>query len=406
MDACIGIITRTKDRPALLKRALESVVHQSFDDWIMVVVNDGGDPAAVDALVDIFSPRARGNIRVIHNPVSLGMEAASNRGIASIHTEYLAIHDDDDSWAPDFLAIAIAELELVKERFPQVAAVITMANSIYERMDGNTVRTESVEPYKPWIKQGFLSFDSMLIENQFAPIQMLFSYDAASKIGFFREDLPVLGDWDFNVRLMANHDIYVIPQVLAFYHHRVADQGIYGNSIHAGRAKHAQYSQLLRNEWLRADLAAGEIGIGAMGSLRWAIQHLQWTLEELRNQQWDLAHRIDALRQQNVVADLQFRDSRDVKSQPVRNAFRLIKFWLQSGRPVHYVAQTFRFLSAQGPKATIGRVKLWMIAQGEVAQSHSSALRLPRSRRKANRDNPIRSVLKKIRMWVGVKNGR
>ena len=38
----VAVITRTKDRPIFLKRALLSVSSQTFSDYIHVVVNDGG----------------------------------------------------------------------------------------------------------------------------------------------------------------------------------------------------------------------------------------------------------------------------------------------------------------------------------------------------------------------------
>ena len=46
----VVVVTRTKDRPVLLRRAMESVLSQSFQDWVHVVVNDGGDPVPVDWL--------------------------------------------------------------------------------------------------------------------------------------------------------------------------------------------------------------------------------------------------------------------------------------------------------------------------------------------------------------------
>lgn len=378
MDARVGIITRTKDRPALLKRALESIVNQSFDDWIMVVVNDGGDPETVDMLVDAFVARAKGKILVLHNPVSLGMEAASNRGIASVRTEYLAIHDDDDSWAPEFLTITVPELDLARKKFPRVAAVIAKANAIFERMDGNTIKIESVEPYRSWMREGFISLDSMLIENQFAPIQMVFSYDAAKEVGFFREDLLVLGDWDFNIRFMARYDIYVIPQVLAFYHHRIADQSVYGNSIIASRSRHESYNQMLRNEWLRKDLATASVGVGSFGTLRLAVERLHWTNNDFRNALHHLQSTVDDLMNRLVHASNRIDEIHDrliVQTRvrwPVKNSFLLVYIWLSSGGPFHYVAQTFRWIKAYILRATVAKVNHWTTIKEEKARRGAS----------------------------------
>ena len=46
----VAIITRTKNRCLLLRRAIESVLAQSFADWTHVIVNDGGNRYEVDLL--------------------------------------------------------------------------------------------------------------------------------------------------------------------------------------------------------------------------------------------------------------------------------------------------------------------------------------------------------------------
>lgn len=354
MNASVGIITRTKNRPALLRRALESVINQSYEDWRMVVVNDGGDPADVDRLVERYTSQVKDRISVVHNPVSLGMEAASNRGISTIRTRYLAIHDDDDSWAPEFLTIAVAELERIRETFPSVAGVITLANSVFERVDGKIVRIDRTEPYWTSDKRGLVSLDELLITNQFAPIQFLFRYDAAEEIGFFRTDLPVLGDWDFNVRFMCRYDIFIVPQFLAFYHHRVSDQGIYGNSIHAHRSRHELYATRLKNEWLRKDLRGSGTGIGTHIAMRQAVRDLRQRVEELaRNTGAQHAQRVPV-----PSALLQGLIGRRVIR--IRQLFSL---WAASGRRLHYAKKLFEVLSSEGPGAAVQRVKLWFFAR-------------------------------------------
>lgn len=354
MDASVGIITRTKNRPVLLRRALESVINQSYEDWRMVVVNDGGEPADVDRLVERYASQAKGRISVIHNPVSLGMEAASNRGIGTIRTRYLAIHDDDDSWAPEFLTIAVAELERIRETFPSVAGVVTLANAIFERIEGKTVQTDWTEPYRTSDKRGLVSLDELLTENQFAPIQFLFRYDAAEECGFFRADLPVLGDWDFNVRFMSRYDIFIVPQFLAFYHHRVSDQGIYGNSIIADRSRHDLYATLLKNGWLRRDLRGSGTGVGTHIAMRQAVRDLRQKVEEL-------ARNTGVPHAQAVP----------VSSAPLPGLIRrriirigqLFSLWVASGRRLHYVKKFFAVLSSEGLGAAVQRVKLWFFAR-------------------------------------------
>lgn len=344
IEAAVGIITRTKDRPVLLKRALESVVNQSYEDWRLVIVNDGGDPAVVDQLVDHYAPQFRDRASVIHNPSSLGMEAASNKGIQSIRTRYLVIHDDDDSWAPEFLTISVAEIEQIRKKFPNVAGVLALANAVYERVEGCVVHIDRTEPYRTSEKRGFVSFDELMTENQFAPIQFLFRYDAAQTIDFFRADLPVLGDWDFNIRFMCQYDVYIIPQFLAFYHHRISDQSVYGNSIIAGRTRHDLYATMLKNEWLRSEINENRIGVGAHIALRQAIHRMEKTSNVLPVQpHTELAKSTYTLRLSRL-----------------RNLFSL---WVASGQKLQTVKKFFRILFSEGSSSALRQIKLWYISR-------------------------------------------
>ena len=103
LNTRISVITRTKNRPLLLPRASESVLSQGIDNLVWVVVNDGGSKHDVERVTHDFRNRSDNDVVVIHNEASVGMEAASNIGIASCNSDYIVIHDDDDSWEPGFL---------------------------------------------------------------------------------------------------------------------------------------------------------------------------------------------------------------------------------------------------------------------------------------------------------------
>ncbi|MDD2767854.1 MAG: glycosyltransferase [Methylococcus sp.] len=357
MNGKVGIITRTKNRPVLLKRAIESVIDQSYENWVMIIVNDGGDQIAVDNLVRHYEQGAKNRINVIHNEYSLGMEAASNIGIKAANAEYIAIHDDDDSWSPEFLAIAVAELKQAHASYPRIMGVITMAYIVYERIESQQAVIERVEEYNPEINTGLISLEASLIDPQFAPIQFLYRSETLADTGLYREDLPVLGDWEFNIRFLSKYDIFVIPQKLAFYHHRQHDlHSTYGNSIFARRERHEFFRQLLKNEWLRKDLESGATSISSMASRRPSprpIASLQQDWAE-NGMEAVLAH-LDKL--SNRIAALEWR------RRPIRNFLQLQRLWLKSGRPLHYLFRFIESVRRQGVAETMKTVKLWLDIQ-------------------------------------------
>lgn len=255
----VSIIMRTKDRPQLLPRALASVTQQTLPDWELVIVNDGGDPACVEKCLAAVDGMARKKIRVLHNSASLGMEAASNCGLRDSRGDLIVVHDDDDSWQPDFLEEAKAYLD--SKPYPEIAGVVSHSIRVLEKLgqDGSVETIERVE-FNSWLES--VSLGRMAGENCFPPISFLYERRVLDVIGMYREDLPVLGDWDFNLRFLLHFDIGVIPKNLANYHVRHAPKGTYGNSVTSGHSSHVAYNARLRNEYLRKDFEQGKIGLG------------------------------------------------------------------------------------------------------------------------------------------------
>lgn len=257
----VAIITRTKNRPLLLRRAAASVAASTHTDYTWVVVNDGGDPAEVMDVIDnsMVDPS---RIIVCHNPQSLGMEAASNVGINATGSDFIIIHDDDDSWEPRFLEETVAFLRANASIYK---GVITGTTYVSEEITETHVIEHDRRPYQDWIRN--IQLAEMAAGNYFAPIAFLFRRDAYDDIGGFDENLPVLGDWDFNIRFLIKNDIGVLPEPLANYHHRdrVNSASTYSNSVIGGNDRHAQYTSIMRNKYFR--LAAKDPAFSAVATL-------------------------------------------------------------------------------------------------------------------------------------------
>lgn len=264
----------------LLGRALDSVLGQSFGNWIHVIVNDGGDREPVERLVAEREKCYDGRVKVIHNATSLGMEAASNAGIAASQSRYLAIHDDDDAWRPEFLARSIAALG---EAHAACKGVISWVEEIQEHIKGGRIIEIRRRKISQHIKQ--VELWHMLAANIFQPISFVFERAAYEKIGPFNAELPVLGDWEFNLRFMREYDIAVINEELAFYHiRRVAEKGDYENTVTARLAEHMKYRAIIVNRLLRDDLKSGRVGVGSFVAIAGQAQSTEIALKRMRGQ--------------------------------------------------------------------------------------------------------------------------
>lgn len=249
----VAIITRTMDRPAFLRRALYSVNAQRFRDFVHVVVCDGGDAALIgriiqDAMID------HSKIILVDNVVNRGMEAASNIAIGAVDSDYIVIHDDDDSWQPQFLAEMVGFLE--SKTKSNYGGALCRCLRISESIDADGIQVHGVTIYRDdWMAP---TLDQMRVANSFAPIAFLFRRDIYDRIGGYNENYPVLGDWDFNIRFLEVADIGFVKLELANYHHRdVGDTVSFGNTVVSGIDRHMEYEPIVKNAIARRLLRSG-----------------------------------------------------------------------------------------------------------------------------------------------------
>ena len=258
-SARVAVITRTKNRPIFLKRAIESVLSQTFEDWLHVIVNDGGDSKTVDFLVRCEAESYQGRVLVIHHAKSQGMQNASNAGLDASISDYVVIHDDDDSWKPEFLAKTLEALEKEYNNNDIVRAVVTQSNQIFEEVqfDGQIVET-SCQHYAPF---DTVTLSDLLRSNRFPPIAFIYRRDVHEKVGPFRQDFDVLGDHDFNLRLSRHFDILVLDEALANYHWRLNS---FGNTVTSGLSVHRSMLSKMKNAYARDVLDHSPEAIGLL----------------------------------------------------------------------------------------------------------------------------------------------
>ena len=248
--AKVSVITRTKNRPLLLKRAALSVAAQTYQEFEWIVVNDGGDEAVVRDVIDTCAVERR-KIQLVSHPKSLGMEAASNAGISKASGDYVLIHDDDDSLHPDFLSRTVRYLE--SGAGSRYGGVVTHSDYVSEEINGDAVIEHGRQPFMNWVQN--VQISEMLAQNLFPPIAFVFRRSVYDEIGGYNEDLPVLGDWFFNLEFLMRADIKVIAEPLAYYHHRdrgdSSKSGVYSNSVIGGQSKHEEFASVARNMFMR-----------------------------------------------------------------------------------------------------------------------------------------------------------
>ena len=92
---------------ATIRRAVDSVIAQTYRNYEIVVVDDGSR----DATADIVAVHYGDQVRLLCLPCNQGVSTAMNQGIADARGELIAFLDADDEWLPDKLTRQIEVLE-------------------------------------------------------------------------------------------------------------------------------------------------------------------------------------------------------------------------------------------------------------------------------------------------------
>jgi glycosyltransferase involved in cell wall biosynthesis len=247
------IVTRTKNRNLLLKRALGSVKSQSYKDFIHVIVNDGGDKDAVDRIVSKYNHK----IKVIHNNESKGLIQALNQGIRSVQAKYISILDDDDSWSADRLEKTVGYLEETGAK-----GLVNVMDRVVEKIDGNTIKEISRNRLYDGLTT--ISLYEQCLDNYMTNGCFTYRRSVYDELGGYDESLQVAEDWDFGIRFLLKYDIDFLhtDHALHFYHHRPENKSFSGNSVFARREQQNRNLNILRNRYLREDIKEGRFGLG------------------------------------------------------------------------------------------------------------------------------------------------
>lgn len=181
MSARVSVIISTYNRKDLLKKAIRSVLDQSFPDFDLIVVDDcSPNTDAVEKLVNSFGdPR----VRFVRTDKNYGHDGhPKNVGIAMATGEYVAFLDDDDVFRRDALKI-----------------LLTYA--IESKMD--VVYGDYLIDGKPgWSIDFSVSHLSQM--NFIAMDVALVRREALLKVGGFDEDVPKFKDWNLWLRLQKS----------------------------------------------------------------------------------------------------------------------------------------------------------------------------------------------------------
>ncbi len=182
----VSVILPTCNRVSLLRRALLSVLNQSYSNIEIIVINDG----SIDGTYEMLQVFEKENacMKVIHHKESEGANKSRNDGINMSSGVFIAgLDDDDDEFTPD----RIKKLML----FYDDKSAFVASNEI-------TVKPDDFRIYSN--KKSQITFDEILYQNYIGN-QGLISRERIISVGMYDEAITATQDYDLWIRLMHRY---------------------------------------------------------------------------------------------------------------------------------------------------------------------------------------------------------
>jgi glycosyltransferase involved in cell wall biosynthesis len=202
----VSIIVRTKDRPKLLRRALQSIAAQDYRPIEVVLVNDGETVLEATALKDDMQDI---EVKYLDNSLQ-GRTVAANRGLKNAGGKFICFLDDDDILYNDHVSTLVYFL---KDSDYKVAYTETyFVHTEYDPSGKANVQTQKY----PAQTMDF-SRDTLLFYNYIPFMCLMFESDALKYAGGFDNDFELCEDWDLTIRVSKKFPFYHIKKFTSEY---------------------------------------------------------------------------------------------------------------------------------------------------------------------------------------------
>lgn len=206
----VSVVLPTYNATPYVGAAVESVLKQTFEDFELLIVDDGSS----DGTVEIVESFEDDRIELIHRE-GKGITGALNRGLSEADGTFVARQDGDDLSHPERFETQVAFLKAN----PNVGLVGT-ATEIIDESGAIIDRRHVLE--SP-------SIEDLLEQNHYIHGSVMMRRKAVEAIGRYDETFEYTEDYDLWLRIAAQYDIRNIDEFL--YRLRLLSESIYGSEL-------------------------------------------------------------------------------------------------------------------------------------------------------------------------------
>jgi len=199
----VSVIIPTYNRAHLLSRAIGSVLKQSYQDFELILVDDGSTDDTEKVVKGFHDER----VRYISYEENRGGAAARNVGIQVAEGEYLAFLDSDDEWYLDKLERQLKVFEGLSSKFGVVytGGYLIFPDDTKVYIPSDDLKPTSGDIHKDILERSFVNTVSALVRRE--------CFDGA---GLFDERLPSVQDRELWMRVSKRYYFHYLKKPLYY----------------------------------------------------------------------------------------------------------------------------------------------------------------------------------------------
>jgi glycosyltransferase involved in cell wall biosynthesis len=201
----ISIIIPAYNAERTIVETIQSVQQQTFEDFELIVINDGSQDKTLELVQTIQDKRIK-----IFSYKNGGLPVARNRGISHATGIFIAFLDADDLWTPDKLEL---QLKALKD-YPEAGVAYSWTYFMDVDEQGKAI---SMLPSPQHSFQGNV-YEKLLVSNFIhSGSNTLIRRENINSTGEFDPTLKSCEDWDYWLRLASYCHFAIVPKYQVFY---------------------------------------------------------------------------------------------------------------------------------------------------------------------------------------------
>ena len=219
----VSICIPTYNRIDLLPFAIESVLKQTYQDFELIVCDDGSS----DGTADLMAKYQDNRIKYIRHQQNIGKSNNMRSGFDAATGDYFIKFDDDDRLTPDFIAETAAILE--NDSSIDFVGTDHWIIDINNQRDEAQTKENSCQWGRESLPEGLVCnlLSAVFVNQSFQIGATLFRRQTVVEVGFMQPNWQNCEDNDLFVRLaLAGKKGYYLPKLLMEYRVHAEQQGI------------------------------------------------------------------------------------------------------------------------------------------------------------------------------------